>query len=197
MLKAKFNVISFLILFLYLCTWFAMQYQSNANPYEELLTTLPLVFFMLFCCAMLSPLLKKERVTKLQVYLRDFLLYFLAFFIGTLMIIILNYQNSDVRGWWIFYLYYMLLIDSICSVIYSSILSFIKYRNLVYSYASSLLVIFCFILINYLPQRIDIFFVRHIEVFYLVTLAFLLFHFLVAFLLKFLHSCDSTRSMPK
>ena len=79
-----------------------------------------------FISFLANQLTKNERQTKRNTFRQDLYTLIIAFVIGSLLLIILNYDDSDKKAWWGLWLYFMLFFGLIFSFIYALIKTTLK-----------------------------------------------------------------------
>jgi predicted neutral ceramidase superfamily lipid hydrolase len=175
------------LLVLYFIATIAMQYNTTSS-WSEALMGFPVIAIGIFCSFLIKKLTKKEQPTKRDIFRKDLHTIIISFIIGSLLLIILNYDNSDMKAWWGLWLYFMLFFGLIFSFIYSLIKTTLKITSHAYTIIYSYLIIGMYILLQFLPMRINFLSLGDIEPFYLLTVILIFTHLGSCLLLKRFHS---------
>lgn len=179
--------IPFVLLTLYVIAATAMQYHTTTS-WSEGLIGLPVIGIGILFTFLAKKLTKNERQSKRDVFRQDLYAIIIAFIIGSLLLIILNYDNSDMKAWWGLWLYFMMFFGLIFSFIYALIKTTLKITSHAYTVIYSYLIIGMFILLQFLPMRINVLSLGNIELFYLLTVILIFTHLGSCLLLKRFHS---------
>lgn len=140
--------------------------------------TLPLILFYLYWSQESSSFLaKNEIVCRKHLFYLDIFLISTAFLIAGLFMLILDFNNTDLRGWWPFVIAFYILYGLGIGIVYGLISTAIqqKYHRRYTRFFSSILVL---ILSSgvYLPRHVQIFNGVHLSSFSTVLFAALLSH---------------------
>lgn len=98
----RFNKYSWIVVLVYIATIVTFEYHSSAVPWEGLYLTSPLIFIYIFWSESITPLLKKDERTlnKTESFNRDLFLINFSFIFGELFSFLVQYNNTDLAGWW-------------------------------------------------------------------------------------------------
>lgn len=179
--------IPFVLLILYVIATTAMQYHTITS-WSEAFIGLPVIGIGILFSFLTNKLTKNESQTKRDTFRQDLYTIIIAFIIGCLLLIILNYDNSDMKAWWGLWLYFMLFFGLIFSFIYALIKTTLKITSHAYTIIYSYLIIGMYILLQFLPMRINVLSLGDIEPFYLLTVILIFTHLGSCLLLKRFHS---------
>lgn len=179
--------IPFVLLILYFIAATAMQYHTTTS-WPEALMALPVIGYGIFCSCLIKKIFNQGHLIKHDIFRKDLYAIVISFIIGSLLLIILNYNNSDMKAWWGLWLYFMLFFGLIFSVIYALIKTTLKITSHAYTIIYSYLIIGMYILLQFLPMRINVLSLGEIEPFYLLTVILIFTHLGSCLLLKRFHS---------
>lgn len=184
-LLKSFNVYTWLILAFYLSGVTAIEWDSMSMPFEGLFMTLPLILFYLYWSQKNSTFLTtKETVTRKHLFYLDTFLISTAFLIAGLLMLVLDFNNTDLRGWWPFVIAFYILYGLGSGLVYALITMPVPqhcHRRYTQIYSSMLILILSSGI--YLPRHVQIFNVVHLSSFSAVLIAALLSHILIASIL--------------
>lgn len=97
----SFNRYTWLILVCYFSGVMAIERGSMGRPIEGILLTLPLISFYLYWSVLYTRfLLTKEKLSRISLFYLDVFLISTGFLIAGLFMMMLDSNNTDLRGWW-------------------------------------------------------------------------------------------------
>ena len=162
----------------FICVSFAMQYNANSHFYESL-SSLPLILAAIYWSEKSGSWISsnEHHLKNKTVFARDLFLLSFSFFTGFLISLCLAYNNSDAKGWWTLFIYFMTFYGLVFSFVFSIFALLIKNRK-AYVLMFSFLIIIVSSFGNYLPTIVKI------DAFYLITGLLLVIHCLFAIIYK-------------
>lgn len=176
------NVFSLVITILYISSIFSVQYQSGASLIEDLLFGIPVYAIFLIWSQRSSRLIYENELSEniKVIFARDIFLISYSFYFSSLISLILQYQNVDLRGWWPFYIYFVTAIGFIFSLAFSLFASVLN-RHKIYTLIFSLFIVIVFSTISFFPAHIQLGFLDGFETFWVFLGCALIFHVLICF----------------
>jgi hypothetical protein len=104
----NFNAFSWATLLLYLLGTTVIERGSRSIPFEGVIMTLPLLFFYLYWSQENSIFLKQNKLieSRLSASQLDVFLMSASVLISSFIMLVINSNNTDLRGWWPFVLYF-------------------------------------------------------------------------------------------
>lgn len=179
------NKFSWIIIITFLFSWFSMEYYSGSNVMEGLIISLPLVCIVIYMSEKGSSL--KYQTTILSVLNREFIIISTSFFFGTLLSLIINYDNTDLRGWWPLYLYVFFIISLGFSLFYILISWIFSFHNEKYNYFFSSILVLALVSPRFLPLYVTIDSIGKIYTLTVLLFTLILTHMLILGSLKLLN----------
>ncbi|WP_419421610.1 hypothetical protein ACNVED_16670 (plasmid) [Legionella sp. D16C41] len=155
----SFNVYTWLIIAFYLSGVITIEWGSMSMPFEGLFMTLPLILFYLYWSQKNSAFLTtKEMVSRKHLFYLDIFLISTAFLVAGLLMLIIDFNNTDLRGWWPFVIAFYILYGLGSGLVYGLISTAIqqKYHRRYTRFFSSILI---------LILSFGVFMPRHIQIF--------------------------------
>jgi hypothetical protein len=124
--KFKINVFSLVIAFLFLGSIFSVQYNSG-GILKESLYGLPLcALFIMWSQRAYGLIIANELKQGIKdIFMRDTFLINYSFYFSSILSIIIQYNNVDLMGWWLFYIYFMTFVGLIFSLAFSGLAVYI------------------------------------------------------------------------
>ena len=114
----RLNKYSLFLITIYFLVVVVMGYHSNVMQWEGLFISAPFILpFVFWSQFRTRP--KTEEEDQFTAFYQDFFNISYSFLIGELLSILMQYNNSDVRGWWLFALCFIMIIGFIIALIYS------------------------------------------------------------------------------
>lgn len=186
----QINRYTWLIIICYLSGSLAMEYQSYklSVPFEGMFMTLPLVLAFIYWSQKNNKLLflKSSEITKKEGFKIDLFLITTPFLLAGFVSLMMDLNNSDLRAFWPFFIFFVSLFGFIFSLFYSlSGLAFIESHKK-YTVFFSVVIMSIYSLLSFLPRRVGVFNLMEIETFYAIPILLLTLHlvFISGFQLK-------------
>lgn len=186
----QINRYTWLIIICYLSGILAMEYQSYkiSVPFEGVFMTLPLVLFFIYWSQKNNKLLllNGSEITKKDEFKIDLFLITTSFLLAGFVSLLMDFNNSDLRAFWPFYIFFISVFGFIFSLIYSLSGHFFKVNHKKYTLFFSVAITSIYSLISVFPRRIGGLNLVEIETFYAISILLLSLHlgFILGFQLK-------------
>jgi hypothetical protein len=157
----------------------AMEYHSGSYIFEGFLIAFPLLGMVIFQSEIGTSLLQKNQ------FIWIFNILCISFYFGGLFNLIVDYTNTDLRGWWPLYLYAIFFIGLIFSLIYTLISYCFNLINRNYTYFFSSIIILILMFQKFFPVYVDIPLNINTYVLNLVFFSLIILHLVTACIIKF------------
>lgn len=182
----KINVFSWVIIVSSLIGTLSMEfatYQSGV-PFQGLLIILPLAMSFIFWSQKREDILcvKHSEWSQSNSFKTDLFWVSTSFFLAAVLSILLDLNNSDLRGWWPYVIYFKAFFGIFFSWGYALLGMAIKRNHIKYTSLISLGIILSNTLLKYLPSSISLFQELKIESFYFISALIFLIHLGVCFM---------------
>lgn len=177
----QLNGYSWSIIAAFICATFAMQYNAANISTKDFFQALPLIVASVFWCEKSARLTKRleSNLNKTEIFNRDLFILSFSFLLACLFSLLFSYNNSDVRGWWVFIIYFITLYGLFFSLIFSIIALLIK-NHTIYTMIFSILIIVLVSFGSFLPKYTMIPLIGSSNTFILLTCSLLIIHCLFA-----------------
>lgn len=156
---------------------FCSGYYSLNRFYETIWCSIPLFYLFILWSAKTWILFKEEErnSSKNNMFKIDLFLFTYSFYVSGLLVIIVNFNNVDVQGWWVVGVLFNTIIGFIFALVYSVFGLLLKPHRL-YSYIYSTVFFVILNLLNFFPNYITINILGTLDIFWLIYLIALLGH---------------------
>ncbi|HAU0661265.1 TPA: hypothetical protein JBG89_11585 [Legionella pneumophila] len=186
----KINRYTWLIIVCYLSGTLAMEYQTYkfSGPLEGVFMTFPLVMAFIYWSYKNNKifLLNSSEMTKKEAFKTDLFLISTSFLLAGFLSLMMDLDNSDLRAFWPFLIFFISIYGFIFSLIYALSGLFLNENHTKYTlfFASAIMLIYS--LISFLPRKIGLLNGGEIEVFYALSIILLFLHlvFILGFQVK-------------
>lgn len=186
----QINRYTCLIIICYLSGTLAMEYQSYklSVPFEGIFMTLPLVLAFIYWSQKNNKLLflSGSEITKKEGFKIDLFLITTSFLLAGFVSLMMDLNNSDLRSFWPFFIFFISVFGFIFSLIYSLSGLVFNESHKKYTLFFSVAIMSIYSLLSVFPRRIGVFNLVEIETFYVIPILLLLLHlgFILGFQLK-------------
>ncbi|HFD2301654.1 TPA: hypothetical protein ACF2PY_003260, partial [Legionella pneumophila] len=181
---------TWLIIICYLAGTLAMEYQSYklSVPLEGIFMTLPLVLAFVYWSQRNNKLLllNGSEITKKEGFKIDLFLITSSFLLAGFVSLMMDSNNSDLRDFWPFLIFFVSAFGFIFSLIYSLSGLVFNDSHKKYTIFFSVAIISIYSLLSVSPRKIEVFNLVEIETIYAISILLLSLHlgFLIGFQLK-------------
>ncbi len=145
------NRYSWILIFTFICSWIVMERFSGSNIFEGFIIALPLLCLTIYLSEIRVLLKNKNQ------FIWIFIIICISFYLGGLLNIIVDYNNTDLRGWWPLYLYAIFVIGLMFSLIYTLICYYLNLKNQYYIFCCSSILILALGLQKFFPPYVVVF----------------------------------------
>ncbi|CEK10127.1 conserved membrane protein of unknown function [Legionella hackeliae] len=179
------NRYSWLILLAYLGATFSMQLDSHKFSFEAFLFGLSLILIMVYWSEYAAPSEKvdESKIDKIEVFLRDLFLISYSLMLGDILSLLFQYDNSDMRGWWTFFLYFSFLCNVVFAFAFSLIASMMRNHKM-YTIIFSCILLTVFTFSKFWPLYKSVLFLGEINTFLVIMCSLIGMHLLIAIVFK-------------
>ena len=141
---------------------------------EGLIFTLPAILAVMIWClhAFKNYDFQLKSCSSCHESYMDLFLIFYALFLGGLILMCLEKNNTDLRGWWPFVLLFQSVIYMIFSFLFTSLFQIIP-RHKLYTYIWFFIILFSWPALHYLPFKTNIWLLGSVDTFYMLLLGYL------------------------
>ena len=180
-----FNPYAFLLLIIFVCTIFAMQYHTSTFSLVGFFLVSPLIGVAIFCSGKLMYLKEESKnvITQEVEFKRDIFLISYSFLIASLISLLPEYNNSEAKAWWSISVYYVSLIGIMFSCFFAYFNRFARYHK-IYTSVFSLIIIIVFSLPKLWPLYFSVLFLGEISFFWAMMFSLIALHLLCFVLCK-------------
>lgn len=166
----RFNKYSWIVVLVYLATVVTFEYHSSAVPWQGLYLTSPLIFIYIFWSESITPILKKDEhaINKTESFNRDLFLINFSFILGGLVSFLVQYNNTDLAGWWPLVFWFITLFGFLFAFAFS-LIALILDSHKRYTFIFSIFIILIFPPFNFLAYTMPFSIFAHHCSFYAIT----------------------------
>ncbi len=177
----RLNGYSWSIVVAFICATFAMEYHTANISFMDFFGTLPLIITFVFWCENSTDLIKQpeSNLKKTEIFNRDLFILSFSFLLAGLISLVLAFDNSDAKGWWILIIYFITLYGLFFSLIFSVLALLIK-NHKIYMMLFSFLIITLVSFGNFFPSYTSLPLIGSIDTFFVITGSLLILHCLFA-----------------
>ncbi|WP_115302221.1 hypothetical protein [Legionella beliardensis] len=188
-LRAK--KLSLLFSFILLIAFLAIPILMNislANKIEGLLTVSPLILAYMATLFSKRKLLDNpaSNLSQQDEFSRDLLIISYSYLLATLVSLIFNYTNSDVKGCWPVIIYISWVYGLIFAFVYSLLCKLLLTNHKRYTNIFAILTFTLFAFISFYPRYLSFLYIESIETIWLLFGALTLVHFLIGSIYSFI-----------
>ena len=186
----QINRYTWLIIICYLSGTLAMEYQSYkiSVPFEGIFMTLPLVLAFIYWSQKINKLLflNSSIITKKEGFKIDLFLITTSYLLAGFVTLMMDLNNSDLRSFWPFFIFFISVFGFIFSLIYSLSGLVFNESHKKYTLYFSVAIMSIYSLLSVFPRRIWVFNLVEIETFYAIPILLLSLHlgYILGFQLK-------------
>ena len=175
------NIFSWAILVTFLCASLVMQVYPSGFSFEGPLLALPVICLIMYWSEKEVRFLKENDsdLTSLNKFQRNFFITAYSMNIGNLISLLLQYNNSDVRGIWPIAIYYTFFVSVIFSLLFSMI-SYALPTHKRYSIAFSFVIFTVFSISKFWPYYVAVPYVGQTSFYTVVMVSLISIHLLFA-----------------
>jgi hypothetical protein len=179
------NIFSWVILIAFLCASLVMQVYPNGFSFEGPFFSLPVICLMVYWSEKEARFLKvnDSELTSRNKFHRNFFITAFSMNMGSLISLLFQYNNSDVRGIWPIAIYYTFFSTTIFSILYSMI-SYILPTHKQYTFVFSFIIFTIFAISKFWPYYVLVPYVGQTNFYTVVMASLILMHLLFSFVLN-------------
>ena len=191
----RLNKYSWSIIVAFICAASVMQYHTANISLQGFFQVLPLIIIAVYWCEKSANYIKlpEKNLKKIELFNRDLFILSFSFLLACLISLLFAYNNSDVKGWWPFIIYFITLYGLLYSFAFSIIALLIK-NHKIYIFVFSFLIILLISLESFFPHYMPVPLLGRVDLFFAVTCLLLIVHCLFAISLKIAGLFFSTNS---
>ncbi len=159
----------YVLAFIILCgsTLITLGSPTSNFPVREALYLVPLIILVAICSSSQTLGTSPTRFAAFEISY--------SFLTGGLLSVIIQLNNSDVRGWWIFGIYYMLFVGILFAVFFVTTSKKLCAHKM-YVHTFSLFILSVLSVSRFWPQHMTLPIIGHVDFFWIVLLSFITLH---------------------
>ena len=175
----RLNGYSWSVIVAFIFASIAMEYNTYHLSLESTYLSLPLIFIAVYWCEHAACLVRSPdyKLTKIESFNRDLFAISFSFFLACLLSLLFQYNNSDAKGWWGLYIYYIGLYGLVFSFLFSLIALIIPSHK-TYTLVFSFIIVSFLSVTKFYPSYVTVVFIGEIDSYFVITCSLLFGHFL-------------------